>query len=152
MQDLKDCISNLMVDDIHATVPLFTWLNRQDNNPTYKKLDRALENVEWLNHMANASVTVGARGLSDHAPLIRHTGLVFPRLRKPFQFFNYKFKLEGFNDLIATSWQSQISGNPLFILAEKLSYVKKDLIKLNINHENLSSNVKIIRQDLHSTQ
>lgn len=36
MQDLKDCMSDLMVDDIHDTDPLFTWLNGQDSNPTYK--------------------------------------------------------------------------------------------------------------------
>lgn len=141
-----------MVDDIHATGPLFTWWNGQDHNPTHKKLDRALGNSNQFNHMTNASITVGSRGLSDHAPLILHTGIALPRLRKPFQFFNYMLNLDGFTDLIASTWQNQVSGNPLFILAEKLRHVKKALVTLNINQGNLTPNVQKIRQDLHAIQ
>lgn len=58
MQDLKDCLTDIMVDDIHAFGPLFTWWNGQDNNPTHKKLDRALGNTEWFNSMPNATYWV----------------------------------------------------------------------------------------------
>lgn len=101
MQDIKDCLTDINVDDIHATGSLFIWWNGQDNNPTYKKLDRALGNACWFNQMSNATVTFGSRGLSDHNPIILHSGLCLPKVRKPFQFFSYILCLEDFNSTVA---------------------------------------------------
>lgn len=44
MQDCKDCLQTLSVDDLRAVGTFHTWWNSQDNNPTYKKLDRVLVN------------------------------------------------------------------------------------------------------------
>lgn len=152
MHDFKECLAEISVDDIHATGPYYTWWNGQDANPTYKKLDRALGNTFWFNEMSHASVFFGPRGLSDHCPILLHTGIELPKVQKPFQFFNFMIDLDGYRATVLEAWGCSISGNPLYVLAEKLRRLKKALIALNRQHGHLPSNVQSLRSDLHATK
>lgn len=58
-------------------------------------------NPAWFNEMSNATVSVGARGLSDHCPLILKTGIVLPQANKPFQFFNFLMELDGYHSTVS---------------------------------------------------
>ena len=53
----------------------FTWSNNQDD-PLYVKLDRILVSPSWEQHLPLVTVRTLVRGVSDHAALLVHTGVV----------------------------------------------------------------------------
>lgn len=48
-----------------------TWANNQTGDAfVSKKLDRALSNLDWLQHFGNTAVEFLERGVSDHSPIL----------------------------------------------------------------------------------
>lgn len=152
MQDFKDCIDSIFVEDLRAVGAFHTWWNSQDNSPTYKKLDRVLVNDTWLHNLTNSEVNFVPQNLSDHCPAILYTGLKMSHIPKPFQFFNYIIELDNFIKVVKKAWDTPCDGPPLQILSDKLKCVKKALIDLNKTVGNLTTNVQSSRQLLYDVQ
>lgn len=152
MEDFKDCLDSLGVDDIRGVGPLFTWWNCQTARPIHRKLDRALGNDSWFSNFSLAQANYGPRGLSDHSPVMLQLGTQSSFLKKPFQFFNHLLKVEGFRDCVFTAWNQNNQGNPFTVFTDKLKRTKKALISLNRTLGNLFSSVKLATEDLHHIQ
>lgn len=102
--------------------------------------------------MGSSLACFGARGLSDHNPIILSTGISHNKIFKPFQFFNHLILMEGYAEVVSQAWNCQISGSPIFILAEKLRRTKRALIAFNKQHGSTSTNIQLARQALHALQ
>lgn len=81
-----------------------------------------------------------------------NSGLNVQQSRKHFQFFNHLMLSEGFNDCVLNAWSHHIHGNPFFVFSEKLKRTKRAMISLNSTVGNLSSSVKLAKDDLHQVQ
>lgn len=97
-------------------------------------------------------VTFGPRGLSDHSLTLLDTGVQLLLPRKQFQFFNHMVLLDGFKDSVKNVWTPFIIGNPFYVFSEKLKHTRATLISLNHTTGNLSTLVRITKEDLHSVQ
>lgn len=151
MEEFRDCLDSLGVEDIRALGPHFTWWNCQELNPIYRKLDRVFGNSAWFTNTTDSQALFSPRGLSDHSPIILYSGIQLHKVPRPFQFFNFMLDLDGFSATVQDAWNSHVTGNPMYILAEKLRRTKKALISLN-SIGNLSSNVKNLQAELLSIQ
>lgn len=63
MDDFKNCVESLGLEDLSATSAFFTWWNSQDLHPIQRKLDRALINSDWLMNLGLAQAHFGNNGL-----------------------------------------------------------------------------------------
>ncbi|XP_039066047.1 uncharacterized protein LOC120211619 [Hibiscus syriacus] len=68
MEEFKDCLEDLEVQDHPFVGPLFTWSNKQDDSYLARKLDRILTNSQWLLDFPDSYVEFKAPGVSDHCP------------------------------------------------------------------------------------
>lgn len=152
MEDFKECLHNVGVEDIRGFGPLFTWWNSQLNRPLNKKLDRALGNAAWFSMFPHALASYAPRGLSDHSPVILHPGITLAKSRKPFQFFNHLLLMDGFYDCVRDAWSSHVHGNPFFVFSTKLQRTRKALIAFNNPKGHISSLVKNVKSELHNIQ
>lgn len=80
---------------------------------------------------------------SDHSPIVTLLNLRTV-LNHRFIFKNYWVSLEGFDELIATTWSKYCVGDPIFVLFKKMRNIRKTLsdktwnstsfIVFNLNH------------------
>lgn len=150
--DFKECTSSIGIDDLRGIGPLFTWWNNQLSRPVHKKLDRVMGNSAWFSNFDLSLATFAHRGLSDHSLVLLNTGIKFSKPRRHFQFFNHMALLEGFMGAVGSAWNTPIHGNPFYVFSEKLKRTKHALSSLNLTTGNLTSLVKLARDDLHSVQ
>lgn len=151
-EEFKDCTTSIGMDDIRATGPVFIWWNNQPAHPVHKKLDRALGNSEWFSKFDLSQVAFAHCGLFDHSLVLLNTGIQFSKPRRQFQYFNHMSILDGFHEAVRLAWDTHFYGNPFYVFSEKLKCTKKALSSLNISMGNLTTLVKIARDDLHLVQ
>ncbi|XP_074305864.1 uncharacterized protein LOC141641086 [Silene latifolia] len=64
MEHFQDCVSICCMEDIAATVALFTWSNKQAPvDRVYSRLDRAMGNQEWFEHFGDSVAHFHPEGL-----------------------------------------------------------------------------------------
>jgi endonuclease/exonuclease/phosphatase family metal-dependent hydrolase len=103
-------IESLDLREIDLTGRQFTWANSL-LVPTYEKLDRVLNSVDWEQKFPLVTVQALHRAISDHTPLLvdsgeaTHAGNI-----NNFSFELGWFEREGFMDLIATEWAKEFCG------------------------------------------
>lgn len=131
MDEFRDCILSIGVDDVRGIGPLYTWWNNQTTRPVHKKLDRVLGNSDWFSYFSHSLVTYAPRGLSDHSLILLNTGVQTCQSRRQFQFFNHMLLLDGFKDCVSNAWNTTVYGNPFYVYTEKLKRTKKALFSLN---------------------
>ncbi|CAN7136312.1 unnamed protein product, partial [Brassica rapa subsp. narinosa] len=90
MVELKDCLLQMELFDMRFQGPLFTWSNRQPDDPIAKKLDCLLINNHVLNLFPNCTSFFLPTFFSDHSPCITDLSFTIPSSgTRPFKFFNY---------------------------------------------------------------
>lgn len=102
--------------------------------------------------MGSSAVFFGPMGLSDHCPAILFSGLVIPKIHKPFQFFNFMHNVDGFVHTLRSVWDCSVVGDPIYVLSKKLQRAKKAICELNRNLGNVSNQVVQARQQLNQVQ
>ncbi|XP_074378640.1 uncharacterized protein LOC141720187 [Apium graveolens] len=152
MTAFKDCVSKSGLDNIPTLGSLFTWWNNKPNYLIQKRLDRMLSNQHWLHSFPEGFVEVKNIGIMDHCLLLLTVPLNVEINAKPFQYFNFLSKIQGFRDTVAAAWSYSPNGDPMNILNDKLKRVKKGLIALNKKQGNAHSNVSRARDVLKRIQ
>nr|GEY84353.1 hypothetical protein [Tanacetum cinerariifolium] len=120
MNDFRDCVSDIKVEDIAMSGLQFTW-NKKPRmvGGLLKKLDRVLGNIPFMTYFPSAFARFLPFMLSDHTPAM----FVIPESNK-------------------------VEGIAMFSLVSKLKLLNKPLRKLNFDQGNLFDNVKRLRDDL----
>ncbi|CAL9009767.1 unnamed protein product, partial [Prunus brigantina] len=96
--------------DLGYSGPKFTWTN----NRVFERIDRAVCNMQWRQHFAEAFVQHLPRTKSDHCPIricLKSRVVSCPN-RRPFRFEAMWLKHEQFHDFISQQWD-QGSGSAL---------------------------------------
>lgn len=102
-----DNISRCELLDIGTEGPKFTWRGPLMGfaNRLYKKLDRALCNIQWRHEFTEAFVRVGTRIKSDHHPLLIDLALSpRPHSQRPFRFEAAWLKHTKFKEFLNQNW------------------------------------------------
>lgn len=86
MRDFQDAVRYCGLTDLAQVGSVFTWINRQEENPISKKLDRVLVNSQWLSAYPVSFTTFEAGGVSDHLRIWTQLKPAEPTNRKPFKF------------------------------------------------------------------
>lgn len=136
MIEFHSCLHDLELRDLRYYGPLFTWTNKQPEDPIAKKLDSVLINENWLLTFPQSVVNFLAPEFSDHSPaLVSLDPTTSFAGSKPFKFFNY---LTGHMDFLATVVEGwEITHPDLWSLSsidKKQKVLRRLLKRLNKNN------------------
>ncbi|XP_074266272.1 uncharacterized protein LOC141588744 [Silene latifolia] len=135
IQPFQDCINFCQLQDIKAVDSYFTWTNKQGvDTRKYSRLDRILENGDWLQRFPEAFANFMPEGIFDHCPCVVQFGAATQRKHASFKYYNMWSLFSGFTQIVGSHWDDQIDGTPIFKLITNLKKVKRPL--KDINKEN----------------
>ncbi|KAL4308214.1 hypothetical protein GQ457_01G004750 [Hibiscus cannabinus] len=100
MRVFKEFVGNIQGIDLPLCGGAFTWCNNRDP-PTFVRLDRFIVTADVILKFPNISQVLLTKALSDHNAILIHSAPLNwgP---KPFKFFNYWLRKEGFDDLMTS--------------------------------------------------
>jgi len=125
---VEDIISDWDLEDIKPHRGKYTWTNKR-LGPGFiaARLDRFLVQQSLHIQGFDLSSSILPFNASDHKPI----ALVFNKDQNlgpiPFRFNPAWIPLEGFQDIVAAAWNSQIKGSAFYVWEEKLRILKKML-------------------------
>ncbi|XP_034915333.1 uncharacterized protein [Populus alba] len=141
--DFYNCIRQSELITLPYTGLRFTWHNGQHgDNTIQKKLDWIFGNQSLFSTWPAAHSVFQPRHISDHSAMLIHLQTDSYKRQAPFKFLNLWADREDFLPTVSSSWQTQISGNPMYQFTSKLRLLKLKLKHLYQQHtSNLSSRV-----------
>lgn len=113
-----------------------------------------MANNFWSELHSKTSVHFSTPGaFADHSPAAVVTGPRLTTRRRSFKFFIMWTAHDGFLDLIANHWQSNVTGSPMYTLCRRLKLLKLPLKQLNNLHfSHISARVIRAESELHQHQ
>ncbi|XXG42375.1 hypothetical protein AAC387_Pa01g2674 [Persea americana] len=103
----------------------YTWSNnRRGAGYMAARLDRALCNHYWQAASSDPSITHLPKYSSDHCPLLLSNNQRLPFAGVPFKLTAMWLHHPEFLSLVAENWNSQLAGNPQYVLAQNLKSLK----------------------------
>ncbi|XP_077228445.1 uncharacterized protein LOC143861405 [Tasmannia lanceolata] len=154
LNDFNQCIDECSLADLKSVGQLLSWHNNvQDSEIKWRRLDRALVNIEWLCEFPSSFADYKAPWLSDHSPIVvqlkPHTG----EGKKSFKFINAWLDEPSLFEIVERAWSKKVHGNPMFILVQKLREAKFNIKEWNANvFGRIDIEAPILRQNLETTQ
>ncbi|XP_021984667.1 uncharacterized protein LOC110880453 [Helianthus annuus] len=153
MEKFKECVNSIEVLDINSSGLHFTWSNKQqDTRAIFKKIDRILGNMKFIDTFQSASALFHPYRISDHTPCI----LVLPNIvrdkPKPFKFVNLLADKKEFMGEVERVWGTDIRGVTMFQVVRKLKLLKTPMRKLMQQQGNLHERVKRVRKEMDDCQ
>ncbi|KAK4737426.1 hypothetical protein R3W88_001123 [Solanum pinnatisectum] len=107
--------------DLGFNGPRFTWSNQRGINfRIWKRLDRAMVNDKWLQNMSQTTITHLPSVGSDHCPLLMEMNTRVDTHIKYFRFVNCWTDQPSFEESMASLWNRQIEGNPMWTFHQKM--------------------------------
>ena len=150
------CIRQTELIPLPYTGLKFTWHNGQQGEHTIqKKLDWIFGNSCLFSSFPAAHSIFMPRLISDHSAMLLHlTNPTFVKPRQsPFKFINAWTDRADFMEIVGTSWDSRITGNPIYQLTTKLCILKSALRKLHHQHtSHIASRVNQAKAAWHAAQ
>ncbi|KAI9121013.1 hypothetical protein K1719_008046 [Acacia pycnantha] len=124
----NDWIQGCGLIDIDAKGPFYTWKGPkwQGLDRVFKRLDRCLCNIQWIEKFENAEVRVSARVGSDHHPLL----IKLDAKIQSYQKRNFRYEAmwqmhENFEEVMRKGWRGSDEAHV------KLVNLQQDLTKWN---------------------
>ncbi|XP_042484214.1 uncharacterized protein LOC122064565 [Macadamia integrifolia] len=102
----------------------FTWTNNRRRGHVSAVLDRSFCNEAWISYFQECHQFVLQRVASDHTPiLVVSEGSERPK-NYPFRFQRFWADHEGYLNAVKSSWEIDIPGSPMMVMAQKLKRLK----------------------------
>lgn len=126
MGRFRQFLNDLHLKEVKLLGRRYTWTNDRVS-PTLVRLDHVFFSNEWDDLIPNNLLQSTAAGVSDHCPLLLSTQANCGRKGR-FHFEPFWPKLEGFQEIITTAWNS-MSGiaHPIQRLAARLRATSRAL-------------------------
>ncbi|KAL0304925.1 UNVERIFIED_CONTAM: hypothetical protein Scaly_3003500 [Sesamum calycinum] len=142
MADFRNCIRDTGLVQLPFTGCPYTWHNCSEGSRSlWKRLDRMLANVAWLDIWPSSSYISALPSTSDHSPLIL-TGMDRFAEHAIFRFDNYLALQPGFLDSVDSTWKHRISGTAMYDVVCKLKNLKAVFRRQKKLTGDLANNVK----------
>ncbi|KAK1356288.1 hypothetical protein POM88_049544 [Heracleum sosnowskyi] len=149
MQYFKDFMVTNGLSDVRYAGTYHTWWNKRKSNPITRKLDRILGNPVWLSTQQCCDVIFTPWGLPRLFSFIQDR---FNNSPKAFQFYNYWQDHPDSLQTVSETWSTSVTGNPMYILSQKLRMVKHKLMAIRKSEGSITSQISIVRQKLCEVQ
>ncbi|XP_075074715.1 uncharacterized protein LOC142162281 [Nicotiana tabacum] len=127
IRDFNDFIEHNNLTEIRTTGRNFTWTNEH----AYSRIDRALENAEWMMQMPHLEVRVMDPGCSDHSPLCMNFEDTEDKGPRPFKFLNHLSEHKEFLVKVKEAWRKRNERNIMKDVWCRLKQVKQAMKSLN---------------------
>ncbi|XP_050233455.1 uncharacterized protein LOC126681943 [Mercurialis annua] len=132
LNEMADCMASIGLKEMRSIWSYYTWSNNQvDNNRIWRRIDRALTNVEWQDHYQNSYYGALPNGLSDHSPIYVVMDKAKNNRRSNFRYLNLWAQNPEHNRIIEEEWSKSYQGYTMFKSIKKLNTIKQRFIKLN---------------------
>ncbi|CAA7041572.1 unnamed protein product [Microthlaspi erraticum] len=113
----------------------YSWWNRQETNPTLKRIDHALINAKWVENFPDSFSELLEPLQSDHSPILFSMPSLRRGVRKSFRFFCHVTDHPLYPSVVAESWNPDaVTGSAQFKLIRNLKILKAPLKLINKNH------------------
>ncbi|KAJ6897722.1 hypothetical protein NC652_024515 [Populus alba x Populus x berolinensis] len=135
LDDFNNCISQSELIHIPYTGLKYSWQNGQHGcNTIQKKLDWVFGNHSLLSKWPAAHASFQPRCISDHSAMILHLCIPTRQRCVPFKFLNIWAARDDFMDVVGSSWQTPVSGNPMYQFTTKLHRLKPVFRTIHHHH------------------
>ncbi|XP_042942789.1 uncharacterized protein LOC122276973 [Carya illinoinensis] len=141
MRGFRDALDYCQLHSIPAVGPLYTWSNFQEGPAlVHERLDRFINNMDWLDLFPNCQVSNLLTPVSDHTCLVLTTEVSVqpaPRTARLFKFESMWVGEQGCEESIARAW-SLSSNSSLVDKIKQCSHHLSDWSKAcfgNVRHE-----------------
>ncbi|GJS25684.1 RNA-directed DNA polymerase, eukaryota, reverse transcriptase zinc-binding domain protein [Tanacetum coccineum] len=136
MQEFRECVHDIEVDDINCTGLFYTWIKSPSKPETNipKKLDRVMVNSEFIDVYGSAYSRFHPFLISDHSLVVIHLPNTLERKKKSFKFSNFVADKAEFLDVVKKN------GNNVKKLEEELKRAQVDV--------EASPNCKVVKEKL----
>jgi len=133
--DFATCISQSALLQVLYTGIKYSWHNGQHGcNTIQKKLDWVFGNSCLFSSWPATNATFEPRSISDHSAMIIHLHNLSQHQHSPFKFLNSWAGRSDFLPTVASSWQTPVTGNPMFQFTTKLRRLKTVLRKIHMQY------------------
>ncbi|KAL0295432.1 UNVERIFIED_CONTAM: putative mitochondrial protein [Sesamum calycinum] len=135
MTDFCNCIRDTGLMQLPFTGCPYTWHNCSEGTRSlWKRLDRMLVNLAWLDVWPSSSYISALPSTSDHSPLIL-TGMDRMAERAIFRFDNYLVQLPGFLESVESIWKHRIIGTAIiYLVALALTGHRLGVLRHELKH------------------
>jgi hypothetical protein len=133
----QDWINKFGLIELKNSSRSFTWSNNQDQ-PIFAALDKVFYNTMFEQKYPLSFVSVKARAVSDHVPLILNLGCQEKKKQNIFRFEKWWLEQPDFKDLVMKIWNTPcVFSDPLDIWQFKVRLIRKKVKgwALNVNGE-----------------
>ncbi|KAL0282883.1 UNVERIFIED_CONTAM: hypothetical protein Sradi_7248500 [Sesamum radiatum] len=142
MAEFCSCVRDTGLVQLPFTGCPFTWHNCSEGpRSLWKRLDRMLANVAWLDAWPGSSYISALPSTSDHSPLIL-TGMDRIPDRAIFRFDNFLAQSPGFLESVQNIWKHRIIGTAMYAVVCKLKNLKSEFRRQKQLTGDLTNNVK----------
>lgn len=132
MGEFRECLEDNELDDIPSRGVFYTWSNHNPDNPTLRKLDRAVANEVWMSSYPDSVAIFHPPGDSDHSPCLVSLSSEEEVRKKSFKYFSFLASHSKFVALLTEAWQKDICmGSRMFSLGQRLKNAKLSCRALN---------------------
>ncbi|XP_015159877.1 uncharacterized protein [Solanum tuberosum] len=108
----------------------FTWSNNRGiHSRVWKRLDRAMVNDSWLEHMPQTTIIHLPSVGSDHCPLLMEMNIRSEEHIKYFKFLNCWADQPNFLNIVQACWDREQEGNSMWKFHQKLKRLACTLSK-----------------------
>ncbi|KAJ6983821.1 hypothetical protein NC653_026591 [Populus alba x Populus x berolinensis] len=133
--DFSSCINHFELLQVPFTGLQYSWHNGQiGSNTIQKKLDWVFGNSCLFSTWPATNAIFQPRSISDHSAIILSPQRPNQHRHNSFKFLNIWADRGDFLDIVASSWQEPVFGNPMFQFTTKLRRLKTVLRQLHLHH------------------
>ncbi|GJT03880.1 RNA-directed DNA polymerase, eukaryota, reverse transcriptase zinc-binding domain protein [Tanacetum coccineum] len=154
MQDFRDCVNDIEVEDINSSGMFFTWIKLplKPETSVLKKLDRVMISTDFIDKYGNAYASFLPFLISDHSPVVLHIPNTLDKKKKSFRFSNFVAEKPEFLDVVKKEWKCDCDGYSMYKLIQKMKRMKDPLNRIAWKNGNLFQNVKKLEADVKMAQ
>lgn len=133
---------------LHTRGASYTWSNgRKGRYNIQRRLDRVIVNHKWITAASTSNVSTLTKLRSDHYPLLFQFNNQNIQHNSTFKFLKVWTEHPDCINIIRQSWNTQITGCPMYVLTQKLKLLKDKLKAWNLNtFGNIHSHVNTANQ------
>ncbi|XP_026453688.1 uncharacterized protein LOC113355121 [Papaver somniferum] len=132
MKEFRECLNSCELIQAPKTGIKYSWCNnRVGKKRILCDLDKDFFNVKWLEKFDGWQYKVGTRGTSDHDPIMGKAVEIPKPKNIPFRYQTVWTSHPDFINVIKSSWEESVTGNPAFVFMAKLKRFKEFIKKWN---------------------
>lgn len=125
MAEFREFLEENDLQDIPSRGIFYTWSNHNPDNPTLRKLARAVVNENWMFSFPDSIAIFDPPGDSYHSPCLVTLSSEEEIRKKCFKYFSFLATHPKFVSVLTEAWQQNICvGSQMYSLDQKLKNAK----------------------------